>query len=290
MKNEFKGLLLGVIGILLFSLTLPLTKIALDGFGPLFIGSGRSALAGIIALLFILVKKVPYPDSIQFKNFLFMIPGIGFIYPIFTAMALSNRLPSHGGVILGILPLATAFFSFTYAGERPSYGFWLASIAGSLLVIGFSLLTNAGSISYGDCLLFIACLAAAFAYAVGGTLSKSVNPIVIISWTLVFCLPVNIVITYFSIDFYFFDISTKAWLAFLWLAISSSYLGFFFWYGGLALGGVARVSQLLLLQPVFNLLFSSLLLNDQLTIINLIFTILVVLTVFLGKNQTIKKA
>jgi len=290
MQSEDKGLLLGLVGVFLFSLTLPLTKIALDGFNPIFIGSARTALAGIIAIVFIFTKKVPYPKSIKFKEFLFMIPGIGFIYPIFTALALSNKLPSHAGVILGILPLATAYFSFIYAGEKPSYRFWLASIAGSLLVIGFALMDGTGSISYGDCLLFVACLAAAFAYAVGGTLSKEVKPIAIISWTLIYCLPANIVISYYSIDFRPFEVSINSWLAFIWLGISSSYLAFFFWYGGLSYGGVARVSQLLLLQPAFNLFLSYILLNDPLTALNLVFTFLIVLTVFIGKNQEILKA
>ena len=219
-----------------------------------------------------------------------MMPGIGFIYPIFTALALSNQLPSHGGVILGILPLATACFSSIYAGQRPSRGFWLASILGSILVVGFALLKNVGSLSYGDCLLFLACLAAAIAYAVGGTLSMKMNPIHVISWTLVFCLPLNLIITYFFLDGNSPSISPKSWMAFLWLAISSSYVGFFFWYGGLALGGVVRVSQLLLLQPVFTLLFSFALLNDPLTMINLIFTVLIICTVIFGKNQAIYKA
>jgi drug/metabolite transporter (DMT)-like permease len=138
--------------------------------------------------------------------------------------------------------------------------------------------------------LFVACLAAAFAYAVGGTISKNVKPIAIISWTLIYCLPANIVISYYSIDFRPFEVSINSWLAFIWLGISSSYLAFFFWYGGLSYGGVARVSQLLLLQPAFNLFLSYILLNDPLTAVNLVFTFLIVLTVFIGKNQEILKA
>ena len=289
-KVEANGFWLGLMGVALFSLTLPLTKIALDGFDPVFIGSGRSALAGVIALIYILVQKIQFPDFSDLKAFILMMPGIGFIYPIFTALALSNQLPSHGGVILGILPLATACFSSIYAGQRPSRGFWLASILGTILVVGFALLKNVGSLSYGDCLLFLACLAAAIAYAVGGTLSMKMNPIHVISWTLVFCLPLNLIITYFFLDGNSPSISPKSWMAFLWLAISSSYVGFFFWYGGLALGGVVRVSQLLLLQPVFTLLFSFALLNDPLTMINLIFTVLIICTVIFGKNQAISKA
>ena len=290
MSPESKGFSLGLIGIILFSLTLPLTKIALEGFDPIFIGSGRSALAGLIALAYIMISKTPFPSPEYLKEFLYMMPGIGFVYPILTAMALSNELPSHGGVILGILPLATACIGALYTGERPSIGFWLASALGSALVIGFALIKNVGTLSYGDCLLLLACLGAAFAYAVGGVLSKKISPVAVISWTLVFCLPMNLIICFFTYEANLSSIPSNAWMAFLWLSISSSFVGFFFWYAGLALGGAVRVSQLLLLQPVFTLLFSSVLLDDQLTMINLVFTALIITTVILGKNQTIKKA
>jgi drug/metabolite transporter (DMT)-like permease len=139
-------------------------------------------------------------------------------------------------------------------------------------------------------LLLLACLGAAFAYAVGGVLSKKISPVAVISWTLIFCLPLNLIICFFTYQANLSSIPLNAWMAFLWLSMSSSFVGFFFWYGGLALGGTVRVSQLLLLQPIFTLLFSSVLLDDQLTMINLVFTALIIATVVLGRKQAIAKA
>ena len=290
MNKETKGMLIGFIGILIFSLTLPVSKIAVLSFDPYFIAFGRATLAGIVALVYLLSKKEPIPAKTDFAKFVVIALGVVFGFPIFTTVAMTEGSSSHGAVILGMMPLATTVIGVIRFKERPSLGFWLVSLLGAVLVVVYALLKNLGSFTYIDCLLVLGGICACVGYVEGGELSRKMNPRIVISWALVISLPINIVMSYFTFDTQYLNASPIAWTSFIYLSLFSMFIGFFFWYEGLAIGGIARVSQVQLMQPFCTLVAASLLLGDSLTVMNLVFAFLVVSTVILGKRMLVKRA
>jgi drug/metabolite transporter (DMT)-like permease len=188
-----------------------------------------------------------------------------------------------------MMPLATAVIGVIRFKERPSLGFWLLSLLGAALVVVYALLKSSGSFTYIDGLLVLGGLSAAIGYVEGGELSRKINPRSVISWALVISLPVNIVMSYATFNTQYIHADPIAWTSFIYLSLFSMFIGFFFWYEGLAIGGIARVSQVQLIQPFCTLMAASVLLGDSLTIINLVFAFLVVSTVILGKRMLVKR-
>ena len=289
-NKETKGMLIGFIGILIFSLTLPVSKIAVISFDPYFIAFGRATLAGMVALAYLLYKKEVMPSKADFAKFVVIALGVVFGFPIFTTVAMAEGSSSHGAVILGMMPLATTVIGVIRFKERPSLGFWLVSLLGAGLVVLYALLKNSGSFTYIDVLLVLGGISACVGYVEGGELSKRMNPRSVISWALVISLPINILMSYATFTPQYLHVSTIAWMSFAYLSLFSMYIGFFFWYEGLAVGGIARVSQVQLTQPFCTLVAASILLGDSLTIMNVVFAFLVVSTVILGKRMLIKRA
>ena len=290
MNKETKGMLIGFIGILIFSLTLPVSKIAVLSFDPYFIAFGRATLAGMVALAYLLYKKEVMPSKADFAKFVVIALGVVFGFPIFTTLAMAEGSSSHGAVILGMMPLATTVIGVIRFKERPSLGFWLVSLLGAALVVLYALLKNSGSFTYIDVLLVLGGISACVGYVEGGELSKKMNPRSVISWALVISLPINIVMSYATFTPQYLHMDPIAWTSFIYLSLFSMYIGFFFWYEGLAVGGIARVSQVQLTQPFCTLVAASILLGDSLTIMNVVFAFLVVSTVILGKRMLIKRA
>ena len=290
MNKETKGMLIGFIGILIFSLTLPVSKIAVLSFDPYFIAFGRATLAGMVALAYLLYKKEIMPSMADFAKFVVIALGVIFGFPIFTTIAMTEGSSSHGAVVLGMMPLATAVIGVIRFKERPSLGFWLVSLLGAALVVVYALLKSSGSFTYIDGLLVLGGLSAAVGYVEGGELSRKINPRSVISWALVTSLPVNIVMSYVTFNTQYIHAGPIAWTSFIYLSLFSMFIGFFFWYEGLAVGGIARVSQVQLIQPFCTLVAASILLGDSLTIVNLVFAFLVVSTVILGKRMLVKRA
>jgi drug/metabolite transporter (DMT)-like permease len=289
-NKETKGMLIGFIGILIFSLTLPVSKIAVLSFDPYFIAFGRATLAGMVALAYLLYKKEIMPSMADFAKFVVIALGVIFGFPIFTTIAMTEGSSSHGAVVLGMMPLATAVIGVIRFKERPSLGFWLVSLLGAALVVVYALLKSSGSFTYIDGLLVLGGLSAAVGYVEGGELSRKINPRSVISWALVTSLPVNIVMSYVTFNTQYIHAGPIAWTSFIYLSLFSMFIGFFFWYEGLAVGGIARVSQVQLIQPFCTLVAASILLGDSLTIVNLVFAFLVVSTVILGKRMLVKRA
>jgi len=289
-NKETKGMLIGFIGILIFSLTLPVSKIAVLSFDPYFIAFGRATLAGTVALAYLLYKKEVMPSKADFAKFVVIALGVVFGFPIFTTVAMAEGSSSHGAVILGMIPLATTVIGVIRFKERPSLGFWLVSLLGAALVVLYALLKNSGSFTYIDVLLVLGGISACVGYVEGGELSKRMNPRSVISWALVISLPINILMSYATFTPQYLHVGPIAWMSFAYLSLFSMYIGFFFWYEGLAVGGIARVSQVQLTQPFCTLVAASILLGDSLTIMNVVFAFLVVSTVILGKRMLIKRA
>jgi len=288
-NKETKGMLIGFIGILIFSLTLPVSKIAVLSFNPYFIAFGRATLAGLVALAYLAYKKESLPSKIDFGKYVVIALGVVFGFPIFTTVAMTQGSSSHGAVILGMMPLATTVIGVIRFKERPSLGFWLVSLMGATLVVIYALLKNSGSFTYIDGLLVLGGICACVGYVEGGELSRRMNPRAVISWALVISLPINIVASFLTFNPEYINAGDVAWISFVYLSLFPMFLGFFFWYEGLAIGGIARVSQVQLIQPFCTLLAASVLLGDPITAMNLVFAVLVVSTVILGKRMLVKR-
>jgi drug/metabolite transporter (DMT)-like permease len=289
-NKETKGMLIGFVGILIFSLTLPVTKIAVLSFDPYFIAFGRATLAGALALAYLVIFKEPMLAKADIGKLVVIALGVVFGFPILTTVAMAYGSSSHGAVILGMMPLASTVIGAIRFGERPSIGFWMVSILGAALVVTYALLKSSGSFTLVDVLLVLGGICACIGYVEGGELSRKMNPRAVISWALVISLPANIVFSYLTFDSAYLNVGTFAWFIFVYLSLFPMVLGFFFWYEGLAIGGIARVSQVQLIQPFCTLIVASILLGDSLTWTNVVFAVLVVSTVILGKRMLIKRA
>ncbi|WP_353202212.1 DMT family transporter [Polynucleobacter sp.] len=290
MNKETKGMLIGFVGILIFSLTLPVTKIAVLSFDPYFIAFGRATLAGALALAYLVILKEPMLAKADIGKLVVIALGVVFGFPILTTVAMAYGSSSHGAVILGMMPLASTVIGAIRFGERPSIGFWMVSILGAALVVTYALLKSSGSFTLVDVLLVLGGICACIGYVEGGELSRKMNPRAVISWALVISLPANIVFSYLTFDSAYLNVGAFAWSIFIYLSLFPMFLGFFFWYEGLAIGGIVRVSQVQLIQPFCTLIVASILLGDSLTWMNVVFAVLVVSTVILGKRTLIKRA
>lgn len=286
--NETKGMLLGFIGVLMFSLTLPFTRIAVAELSPYFVTFGRSSLGGICALLLFAFTKPKLPTKNQLIRLSVMALGVVYGFPLFVSLAMKTLPSAHGGIVLGVLPLATAVVGALRFNERPSLAFWITAVTGSLLVITYASLNGSGGLASEDWLLFVAIASASIGYSEGGKLSEEMSSVEVISWALVLTLPINIFLTYQYIDFEISAVSTSAIISFVYVGLISMYIAFFFWYRGIALGGVARVGQVQLLQPFLTLVGAYFLLDEQITAMNIGFALCVLAVVVLGKRTRAK--
>ena len=248
---------IGGLGIASFGLTLPITRfvvtraesvggIAVSG---VFVGLGRAVFGALLALVVLLVVRPGFPTRSQLGRLVLVALGVVVGFPMLASVAMQTVPASHGAVVLGILPLVTALAGVVVAGERPSPGFWGFGLLGAGLVVGFSLSAGGGSLQLGDLALGGAILFAAMGYSVGGKLARELGGWLVISWALVLALPFVSVPMLWLVPDGWRGASPGVWAGFAYLCFVSQYLGFFLWYRGLALGGIARVSQVQLLQP-----------------------------------------
>ena len=290
MTNETKGLMLGLLGVVIFGLTLPMTRIAVAELDPIFVGLGRAILAAVLAGLCLIVTRQKRPRGDQWRKLAITIAGVIFGFPLLSALALRHATAGHGGVIISILPLATAIASVVFNRERPSAGFWFFSVLGSCAVAIFAGLEGAfhfGEAGAADLLLLGAVVAAAIGYAQGADLARELGGWQVISWALVLASPlVAIAVWNFSGPVHW-DASWKAWGAFLYVAVFSQFLGFFAWYAGLALGGVAKVGQVQLLQTFVTLIAAALLVGEKIGLFEFGFALLIVAIVALGRRMRV---
>ena len=288
-SRETLGLIIGTIGVIIFGVTLPMTRIAVVSLDPWFVTMGRAALAGLVALCVLVVLKRSVPTRSELMRLgvaaVFVIVG----FPGFTGFAMRLVPASHGGVVLGILPLVVALFGAIAARERHSFGFWLSALAGAALVIGFSLRDGEGGLGLGDVLLLGAVLSAASGYTVLAGLTKSRPGWEVISWTVVISLPVTLPFAFLTAPSDLFAVPLPHWGAFLYLGLMSQYVGFFFWNTGLAMGGQARVSQTQLLQTFVTLAFAAWVNGEQVDLLTWIFAVAVVGVVLIGRRTRIVK-
>jgi len=247
------GYLLGLVGVIIFSGTLPATRLAVVTLDPWFVTFGRAAIAGVCAGLLLLVLRRPVPG----RSTLLTLVAIGVMvtigFPGFMGLAMKTVPAAHGGVVLGILPLLTATVSAVWHGARPSPQFWLLSILGAAIVVGFSLRTGGGHLEAGDAFLFVAALSAAIGYVLSAELTRTMPGWEVISWVCLIMLPVTVPLSLLWFPADPAATTTTGWIALAYLALFSQFIGFFAWNAGLALGGVAGVSQIQLLQTFFTI-------------------------------------
>ncbi len=288
MSDESKGMFLGLVGVVSFGLTLPATRFIIPYFEPVFIGLGRAVIASFVAALLLIATKQTRPSRNQFYQLLGVASGVVVGFPILSAWAMQTVPASHGGVVLGVLPLATAIVGSVISNEKPSVAFWICGIVGSAVVIAYSLLQGVGEFQTGDFFLLGAIVSAATGYALGGKLSKEIGGWQVICWALVISFPFIIVPAWLEAPQEAVgSLPLNVLLSFLYLALVSQLFGFFFWNKGLALGGVARVSQTQLLQPIVTLVASALLINETINVQTIVFATLVIVTVAIGKKMPI---
>lgn len=266
----------GLLGVLIFSGSLPATRVAVSGFSPLFLTSARAVIAALLAVALLLALRQARPERGDLLSLTIVALGVVVGFPLLTALALQHMTSAHSIVFIGLLPLATAIFGVLCGGERPKPAFWLFSCAGSLLVAGFAL-SQSGSMSVkGDLLMIAAILLCGLGYAEGATLSRRLGGWQVISWALVLALPIMAGIALATLPGVWTGISAPAWISLGYVSVFSMLIGFVFWYRGLAIGGIAGVGQLQLLQPFFGLVLAALLLGEAVGLSMIGVTVLVV--------------
>ena len=286
---EKLGLIYGFIGVACFSLTLPATRAAVADLDPTIVGLGRALVGAVLAGIYLLIIRAPLPSRAQFQSLLVIAIGMVIGFPLCLSWAIARVPASHGAIVLGLLPLATAVIGALRGGERPSRAFWAASVAGSVLVVAFALVTGAGSLHLADLALLGTVVTGGVGYAEGGRLARELSGARVISWSLLVAAPFLIVPVALAIHRHGVAASPAAWLGFAYISGVSAWSGFFAWYRGLALGGIARVSQLQLLQPFLTLLASALLLGERITPLALGFALAIVACVALGRRAAIAR-
>lgn len=293
MSAETSGMLLGLAGVAIFGLTLPATRLAVADLPPVFVALGRALVAGLLAAAWLACKRLRFPPRAALLPLATVSAGCIIGFPWLTSIALQTLPASHGAVLIGILPLATAAFSALRGNERPSPGFWAMAVTGSLLVIAFALHQSGGSFHLADLLMFAAVLLAAIGYTEGARLSQAMGGPQVISWALVLSAPLLapllLWLAWPQVDA-IMDAGPKAWLGFGYVAAFSMYIGFFFWYAGMARGGIARVGQVQLVQPFVTLAGAWLILGEPLAPSNILFALAVIAVVAAGRKMHIKRA
>ncbi|REE75760.1 EamA-like transporter family protein [Rhodococcus wratislaviensis] len=267
LSHSRAGLRWGLLGVAAFSFTVPFTRVAVGGLSPLFIGSGRAVIAAVLAAAALTLTRQRLPQRAQWMRLAVVAAGIVFGFPLLTSFALTTASASHGAVVIALLPSATAVTAVLRGKERPPLSFWIMAGVGALASVLFASMQGGGvgQLHWSDLLLFGAVVAAAVGYAEGGLLARELGAWQTVSWALVLSAPLMIALTVISAVRQPPTASPIEWAAFAYLGVVSMFLGFFAWYRGLAIGPMAQVSQVQLVQPVFTICWAALLLREQLT-------------------------
>lgn len=292
-KNEIHGLWLGLLGVVMFSMTLPVTRLAVGSpeapfMTGYFIAFGRAAVAGLLSVAYLFWVKAEPPNFKQYQSLAMVSIGVVFGFPLLTSLAMRYVPAAHASVITGVLPLATAALAARVNRQRPSMGFWFCAVSGCALVLGFAILRSGQSGWWpqtADLMLLAAMALGAIGYVWGGRMSMEMPAQQVISWALVMSLPVTLPLAWVfrPID----PVPWSAWAGFAYVSLFSMWLGFFAWYRGLALGGTVKVSQVQLLQPFLGMLFAIPILGESLDMMTVAFGLAVVATVFIGRKMPV---
>ena len=285
-NSSSKGLLLGSLGVLIFSLTMPATKIALsgDGMSAWFIWSGRAVLAAFSGIVYLMLTHRRLPPRKAWWPLLGTTAGVVFGWPLLNSIALQSVSSSHSAVINGILPLATAVIGATLNREKLTPAFWACAVVGTSLVCGYAWFRASGTLHTPDALLLLGVLLGGLGYSCGAIAAKYMSGPEVISWALLLALPATLPLMLYLIPTSLAAVSIRAWIGFAYLGLMSQWIGFFFWYRGLLIGGIARVSQVQLVQLFLTLGFSALLLGESIEPLMLAVAIATVALIFVARH------
>ncbi|MGG3557768.1 DMT family transporter [Peribacillus frigoritolerans] len=287
--REKFGLFLGLVGVICFSLTLPATSIAVEYFGTTVVGLGRTVVAAILVAVVLIVRKEKLPTPSQFKSLLIVAFGAVLGFPLLTSWAMESLPVSHGAVEVALLPLATAGFAIFRAGEIPSIKFWVSSIIGSLAVIMYALHLGFGQLKLADLALLAAVIILGLSYAEGGKLAKELGSWQVIAWAIMIGAPFFIIPVGLNLSTEMLHAPIQAWVSLIYLAVVSQFLAYVAWYSGMAMGGIARVSQIQYLQPFLMIVFATVFLDESITFFTIVIAVIVVFSVIIGKNAPVSK-
>jgi drug/metabolite transporter (DMT)-like permease len=287
-SREQFGLLLGFVGMVIFGGTLPATRLAVSAIDPIALTALRAAIAGVCSLVLLIALRRPLPPRALWPQLVIAMVCVVILFPLFMALGMQTVDASHGGVVLGVLPIATALVAVAITHERPRPLFWIASLAGAALVIAFALRQGGGAMSSGDLLLFAAVAVSAIGYAFSGRLTSSMPGWEVISWVLAIALPISIPAAWFTMPADMMQLPAKPLLGLLYVALFSQWIGFFAWNAGMAMGGIARVSQMQLLQPFVTFGLASLFNGETITWQIVAFAAAVVATVAISTRTRAK--
>lgn len=262
-RREALGLALGALGVLGFSFSLPATKLAVADLDPAVVGLGRALVAAVAAAGLLVLTRRPRPSRAQWRRLALVALGVVVGFPLLTSIALRQVDSAHGAIVVGVLPAVTALMAVLRAGERPSRGFWLAAGAGLVTVVVFAATQGATGPHPADGLLLAAVVLCALGYAEGGALARELGAWPVICWALVLAAPFLAPVVGAGVAAHGLHAGATAWLGFAYVALVSMFTAFFAWYAGLALGGVARVGQVQLAQPVLTLVWAAALLGEH---------------------------
>lgn len=290
MRVTAKGYIYGAVGMLGFSLTLPATRIAVMDIDPLLVGLGRALVAAGLALIVLMLSRQPLPTRKQWWPLAVVALGVVVGFPVLTSFAMQHVNASHGAVVLGLLPIATACFGSVISHERPSRMFWAAAVLGTAIVVGFLLFQAHGIFNLYDLMLLGGVIAAAIGYAMGAELAKEMRSWQVISWALVLAAPFLVVPVLAQFNTTGFNPGFPSLLGFLYVSCVSMFLAFMAWYAGLALVGTAKIGLLQLLQPFLTILASALLLGEQVSTSMVLVALVVAVSVLAGQRARLTTA
>ncbi|AOG10120.1 eamA-like transporter family protein [Agrobacterium sp. RAC06] len=279
MTTSWKAWASGFIGVLIFSGSLPATRVGLADFAPLFLTSARAVIAALLGAALLIAMREKRPLRGDLLPLAIVSLGVVVGFPLLTAFALQSINSAQSIVFIGLLPLSTALFGVLRAGERPSAVFWMFSVTGAALVAGFALSATADMAVQGAVLMIAAVIVCGLGYAEGARLSRRLGGWQVISWALVLSLPVMLPLALWTLPQDLGAVSMSGWLALAYVSLFSMMIGFIFWYRGLALGGIASVGQLQLLQPFLGFVLAAGLLHEKVSLPMLATALLVVLCV-----------
>lgn len=285
LSNEARGYVWGFLGVLAFSFSLPFTRYAVRELDPIFITCGRATIAAVISILSLWLTKQPVPSRAIFGRVGIVAFGVVLGFPLFSALALRSLPAGHSSIVIALMPLATAVGGALLQHQRPAPMFWLAAMLGSAIVIGFILLSSGNGIEWADVALLGAVLLGSMGYVEGGRLSGIIGSWQTICWVNVVSLPFMIGPTLWYAPT--LPVSLPVWLAFGYLGAVSMCLGFFAWYRGLALGGIARISQIQLIQAFLSIIWAGALLNEVITPDMWVAVTLVIACIFVARKAPI---
>jgi drug/metabolite transporter (DMT)-like permease len=284
MQSAASGWGNGLLGVIIFSGSLPATRVAVGGFSALFLTSARAVIAALIGVVVLGLLRQARPQRRDLTSLAIVSLGVVVGFPLLTALALQHITSARSIVFIGLLPLSTAVFAVLRGGERPKPLFWLFAVLGSATVAGFAL-SNGGAASLaGDLLMVAAIILCGLGYAEGAALSRRLGGWQVISWALLLALPLMVPVAAWTWPPTWSGIGAPAWIGLAYVSVFSMFVGFIFWYRGLALGGIARVGQLQQLQPFFGLALAGFLLHEPVAWSMIAATALVVACVFFARR------